>query len=201
MEITAACAALEWIAASQSSAPVDALIVTDSTYVLRGVTEWMANWKRRGWKTLEKEDVANRDLWERLDRAASSGPHVRWRHIPGHSGYPGNTRADEIASEFALGRPPKLYAGPYEGYGFDLSQLAAPGERPSRERSRSPRNKAYSYVSVVDGVVSTHATWEECERRVKGRSGARYKKATSAAEERALVREWGGAIDDPLAGR
>ena len=201
MEIMAACAALEWIAASESAAPVDALVVTDSTYVLRGVTEWIGNWKRRGWKTRDGEDVANRDLWERLDRAASAGPHVRWQHIPGHSGYPGNTRADEIASDFALGQPPKLYAGPYEGYGFDLTRLAVPGERRERDRARPARGKAYSYVSVVDGVVATHATWQECERRVKGRSGARYRKAASAAEERALVAEWGGAIDDPLAGR
>src|SRR5205085_4109129 len=126
---------------------------------------------------------------------------------PGHSGYPGNVRADEIASEFALMHSPRLYAGPYEGYGFDLADLPVPGvKRPRTDaggKSSGSRGKgtAHSYVSLVDGVVAKHATWAQCERRVKGRSGAKFKKTSSAAEERELVREWGGALDDPLAGR
>jgi ribonuclease HI len=202
MEMMAATAALEWLAASDAAQPMEVLVVTDSTYVLRGVTEWITNWKRRGWKTLQGEDVANRDLWERLESAAAGCLHVRWRHVPGHSGYPGNVRADEIASEFALAHAPKLYSGPYEGYGFDLEHLPVPGEkRPRSAKSSGAKGAAHSYVSLVDGVVLTHSTWAECERRVKGRSGAKFKKTSSAADERSLLREWGGALDDPLAGR
>src|SRR6185369_4213050 len=119
--------------------------------------------------------------WERLDAAVRAIAHVRWRHVPGHSGYPGNVRVDEIASEFALSHAPKLYSGPYEGYGFDLADLPLPGAKRSAagDKAKSGKGKAHSYVSVVDGVVATHPTWVECERRVKGRSGARYRKASS----------------------
>ena len=58
MEMMAVTCALEWLAASETTQPMEVLVVTDSTYVLRGVTEWVANWKRRGWKTLQGEDVA-----------------------------------------------------------------------------------------------------------------------------------------------
>lgn len=200
MELTAALAALEWLAQSGDSGASGITIVTDSSYLLRGVTEWLASWKRRGWKTMEGQDVANRDLWERLDAAVKACGKVRWRHVPGHAGYPGNERADVIASEFALGHRPALYNGPYEGYGHDLAQLPEEGA-PIRSLSRRgaagggakgrSAKAAHSYVSVVDGVVATHATWADCERRVKGRSGARYRKTASAADERALVAEWG----------
>ncbi|MFN2378161.1 MAG: RNase H family protein [Candidatus Binatia bacterium] len=211
MEITAAAASLEWLADS-ADAEASVTIVTDSSYVLRGVTEWMSNWKRRGWKTTTGGDVANRDLWERLDRAVQACGRVRWRHVPGHAGYPGNERADEIASEYALARPPLLYAGSYEGYPHDLRRLPAPGS-PIRSASKTgqagqagnggKRGKggAHSYVSLVDGVALTHSTWAECERRVKGRSGARFRKTVSAADERALLTEWGARLDDPGGGR
>lgn len=208
MEMTAAAAALEWLAASGGPAdadPVHITIVTDSTYVLKGVTEWLRNWKRRGWKTADGGEVANRDLWMRLDAAVAACPRVRWRHIPGHAGFPGNERADEIASEFALAHVPPLYAGPYEGYGRDLEDLPEAGApiRSVAKRGAKPGSKsgAHSYVSVVDGVVATHKTWSDCERRVKGRSGARFRKTASAADEKTLIAEWGGRLDDPKAGR
>jgi len=206
MEMTAAAAALEWLAGSD---PADITIATDSTYVMKGVTEWLRNWKRRGWKTAGGGEVANRDLWMRIDEAVSACPRVRWRYIPGHAGFPGNERADEIASEFALAHVPVLYTGPYEGYGRDLRDLPEAGTpiRAAARQGAKPGAKAgtksgaHSYVSVVDGVVVTHANWPDCERRVKGRSGARYRKTTSAADERALLAEWGERMDDPGAGR
>ena len=72
-------------------------IVTDSKYVMQGVTEWMANWKRRGWLTAAKKPVKNKDLWERLD-SALQGHDVHWRWVKGHAGDPGNERADELAN-------------------------------------------------------------------------------------------------------
>lgn len=204
MELTAAAACLEWLADADGAGDACVTIVTDSSYVLRGITEWLVGWKRRQWKTLDGGDVANRDLWERLDAALAGHRHVRWRHVPGHAGFPGNERADGIASEFALGRAPALYSGPYADYPHDLEQLPAPGA-PMRSVSRSAKGRgkgaAHSYVSLVDGVVARHATWAECERRVKGRSGARYRKTASAADERAVMTEWGGRLDDPGGGR
>lgn len=214
MEITAALTVLEWLAEAPGDPPASVTLVTDSTYVLRGVTEWVKNWKRRGWKTQDGGDVANRDLWERLDAVASACAHLRWRHVPGHAGYPGNERADEIASTFALRKTPPLYCGPYDGYPHDLQSMPAPGS-PMRSvrkagaatgakvggKGTSKGGAAHSYVSMVDGVVATHRTWAECERRVNGRSGARFRKTTSAADEKSLIAEWGARLDDPFAGR
>jgi len=209
MEMTAAAAALEWLAEADASASASVTVFTDSTYVLRGATEWLRNWKRRGWKTAGGDEVANRDLWERLDTAMSSSRRLRWRHVAGHAGFPGNERADEIASEFAVARPPQLYSGPYDGYGRDLLHLPA-ADAPIRSVSKGNVSKggqgrgkggAHSYVSLVDGVVVKHSTWADCERRVKGRSGARFRKTSSAADERALLTEWGARLDDPGGGR
>jgi ribonuclease HI len=203
MEMTAALEALEWLREAASPGSARITIATDSTYLMRGVSEWLPGWKKRGWKTKDGGDVANRDLWEKLDRTVAACGPVRWRYVPGHAGFPGNDRADEIASEFALGRPPKLYEGPFEGYGLELLRLPPEGA-PIRSASRDakPRSKsgAHSYVSVVDGVVRRHTTWADCERHVKGRAGARFRKTVSAADERELMREWGGLLDDPSGG-
>ncbi len=72
-------------------------IVTDSQYVQKGVESWMADWKRRNWKTSAGKPVANRDLWEALDRELVSH-HVVWEWVRGHQGHPGNERADQLAN-------------------------------------------------------------------------------------------------------
>lgn len=210
MEMSAAISALEWVGESEGSASAAITIVTDSTYVLRGATEWLRNWKRRGWKTATGGEVANRDLWERMDAAVSALPKIQWRYVPGHAGFPGNERADEIASGFAAAQPPELYSGTYDGYGYDLERLPDT-DAPIRSVSKAakgggggkarPKSGAYSYVSLVDGVVIRHTSWSDCERRVKGRSGARFRKTASAADERSLLAEWGARLDDPGAGR
>lgn len=73
-------------------------VVTDSQYVQKGITEWLSNWKRRGWKTAAKKPVKNADLWERLDTAASRHD-IRWEWVKGHSGHPENERADLLANQ------------------------------------------------------------------------------------------------------
>ncbi|MBN2886995.1 MAG: ribonuclease HI [Chromatiaceae bacterium] len=73
-------------------------LTTDSQYVKRGVGEWMARWKRNGWRTANREPVKNRDLWERLD-AALAGHEVRWHWVKGHAGHPDNERADQLANQ------------------------------------------------------------------------------------------------------
>jgi ribonuclease HI len=96
MELMAAIAALETL-----KEPCDVVLTTDSQYVRQGITEWMANWLRRGWKTAGGDPVKNRDLWERLHAAA--GRHsVDWRWVKGHAGHPENERVDELARVQAL---------------------------------------------------------------------------------------------------
>ncbi|MFC1685087.1 ribonuclease HI [Pseudomonadota bacterium] len=72
-------------------------ITTDSQYVKNGITEWIVNWKRRGWKTAAKKPVKNQDLWQLLD-AAVSEHEVEWAWVKGHSGHPENELADELAN-------------------------------------------------------------------------------------------------------
>lgn len=92
MELLAAINALETL-----NRRCHVVLTSDSEYVRRGITEWIGNWKRRGWMTANRKPVLNRDLWERLD-AAASRHDVDWRWIRGHSGHPENERADALAN-------------------------------------------------------------------------------------------------------
>ncbi|MBN1420145.1 MAG: ribonuclease HI [Planctomycetes bacterium] len=77
--------------------PCDVVATTDSRYVVQGMTEWVAAWIRRGWRTAGRKPVLNRDLWERLIAAAA--PHaVRWQWVEGHAGHPENERCDALAN-------------------------------------------------------------------------------------------------------
>ena len=92
MELMAAIVALETL-----NAPCQVVLTTDSKYVMDGITQWMANWKKRGWKTASKQPVKNVDLWQRLD-AAVQRHEIDWQWVKGHSGHPGNERADALAN-------------------------------------------------------------------------------------------------------
>ncbi len=72
-------------------------LTTDSVYVRSGITEWLPNWKKRGWKTAAKKPVKNADLWQRLDQA-TEGHDISWHWVKGHSGHPENERADQLAN-------------------------------------------------------------------------------------------------------
>ena len=76
--------------------PCEILLHTDSTYVMKGMTEWLEGWKARNWKTAAKKPVKNVDLWQRLDDAIARH-RVDWKWVKGHSGVPENERADELA--------------------------------------------------------------------------------------------------------
>ncbi len=92
MELTAAIRALEAL-----DRPCRVVLTTDSQYVRKGITEWMEDWKRRGWRTAARKPVMNRDLWERLD-ALSQQHNVDWHWVRGHTGHPENERADALAN-------------------------------------------------------------------------------------------------------
>ena len=77
--------------------PCTVIIHTDSQYVMKGMTEWLANWKRRGWMTADKKPVKNAELWQLLDEQVQRHT-VSWRWVRGHAGDPGNERADQLAN-------------------------------------------------------------------------------------------------------
>ena len=93
MELTAAIQALESLKRS-----CRVVLVTDSQYLRRGVTEWLPNWKRRGWRTAERKPVKNADLWQRLDSLAARH-EIDWRWVRGHNGHPDNEQADRLANQ------------------------------------------------------------------------------------------------------
>ena len=94
MELLAAISALE----SLKKPGTTARVYTDSQYVIKGISEWVAGWKKRGWKTADKKPVKNQDLWERLDAIAEQH-ELEWHWVRGHSGVAGNERVDQLANE------------------------------------------------------------------------------------------------------
>lgn len=91
MELLAAIMALETL-----KRPCDIVLTTDSQYVRQGITQWIHNWKRRGWRKADKSPVVNVDLWQRLDSAITRH-QIDWQWVKGHAGHPENERCDELA--------------------------------------------------------------------------------------------------------
>lgn len=186
MELLAASAALHEVRARGQRTPV--IVFSDSSYLVNGMERWVAGWKQNGWKTKEKGEVLNRDLWESLDDAAAS-LSVSWRRVAGHAGHDANERCDRIATTFADNQPITLYRGSRAGYRILIN---TPKGAHASSHGVGRAGKAYSYVSMVDGIITTHDTWTACERRVKGAKGARYRKALSAEDEKAIFAEFKG---------
>jgi len=93
MELTAVIQALGAL-----KRPCDVTLTSDSTYVLKGIQEWMPNWKKRGWKTASKKPVKNVDLWKKLDVLIVEHK-IDWQWVKGHSGHPENELADQLANQ------------------------------------------------------------------------------------------------------
>ena len=185
MELTAAIEALSRVNESESIT-----VRTDSRYVLNGITKWAAGWEASGWKGKNKKKILNQDLWEKL-LAVTKGKTISWEHVHGHAGVPGNERVDFIATLCAKEerfRTEEFWNSPVSKYPHDIWALGETKRRPSKKKNAG---KAYSYLSLVGGVLMRHGTWKECEARVKGVSGAKFKKAFSKDDEEKIAREWG----------
>ncbi len=198
MEMLAAIAGLSRLEATQSRTIE---LYTDSTYVIRGITQWVHGWKNRGWTTSQGEPVANQDLWEELDQLTSTlKPSIKWLYVRGHQGNPGNERVDAIAVAFSKQKSIDLYKGPLQHYSVDLLSGNHQGVHPdnmskspgsSRSAKSSSKTAGAYYISFVDRIFQKHTTWKDCESRVKGRTGAKFKKITSAEEELDYRTKWG----------
>lgn len=168
-------------------------IYTDSKYVVEGATGWVFGWLKNNWQTKAKTDVLNKALWQELLPLLNTY-EIEWHKVPGHVGIVGNERADTIASGFAQKGTFTLYNGLLSDYGYDISDTSydvAKAKARSDARKRQSQ-KAYSYVSMLDGVVQTHQTWSECEARVKGKKGTRFKKSLDAGNEAEIIKDFGG---------
>ena len=168
-------------------------IYTDSKYVVEGSKGWIFGWQKNGWQTKAGTAVLNKALWQELAPLLRQ-VDIEWHKVPGHVGIIGNERADTIASDFAANGTFALYKGTKVAYGYDISDTSfdqAKADERSAARKRSAQ-KAYSYVSLLDGVVQTHQSWSECEARVKGKSGTRFKKSLDVGNEREIIKDFGG---------
>lgn len=196
MEMMAAIEALRVVQAR----PEGIHFYTDSTYLIRGITQWIWGWKKRGWKTAEGEDVSNRDLWQdlaELVQKRGTNGKIEWKYSRGHVGTPGNERCDRIAVAFSKNDYVNLYEGSYDSYGHNLLQIPADTSLPEM-RQAGEKKQAFSYLSNLGGLVYRHKDWPSCQRRVSGKSGAKFKKATSAADEIEILKAWGLSAQTPI---
>lgn len=194
MELTAVGKALRHL--ENTEGPVH--VYTDSVYVINGITKWIWGWQKKGWKTAEGEDVANVEYWKRLSailaKRGKTWP-VEWKFVRGHAGIPGNERCDEIAVKFSKGEWVELYNGPLLKYPVPIHDVPEDTSVPPM-KPREQKKEAHSYLSLVGGAPRRHKTWTECERAVKGVSGAKFKKTTSPEEEAEILASWGYGPED-----
>jgi ribonuclease HI len=163
-------------------------LYTDSSYVANGATTWIKGWKMRGWTNKLGDSIANVDLWKDMGDVLSD-VNVKFVNVSGHSGIPGNERCDEIATGFSKNVQVHLYNGPYSQYDHDLENITVnPELKSSKDRAKQT---AFSYLSLVDGVLKIHSSWNDCKARVEGKKGARYKKTISKIDEDTIRRSWG----------
>jgi ribonuclease HI len=199
MELQGAIAALQVIGAGEA-----ATVVTDSRYVIDGVTKWIHTWRRRGWLTIARTPVKNQDLWITLDRL--NHPGITWRHVRGHTGEPNNERVDAIARAFACGTTPQLFCGQAGSPADPVASTAAErhaavvGAEQSATSGRRRSSNQARYVSIVQGTVALDHDWAACAARVRGVSGARYKKVHTAGELAAFCAEHGVPFPTDSAG-
>lgn len=189
MELTAVIEALLFIERKKITQD-EVVVYSDSAYVLKGITKWVYGWERNNWLTSTGESVLNQDLWSALlevARRVTLKTKITWKKIKGHSGIWGNERTDEIATAFADGDVVLLFSGnekQYEGL-FHIKE-----SEEIEKKSKSKTKKAFSYVSLVENKIHVDNNWSDCEKRVKGKKGAKYKKVFSKSEETKLVGEY-----------
>lgn len=189
MELLGAINGLSFFTRRGKASPSEEIVVnTDSSYVINGITKWVYGWQKNGWKSSLKEDVINRDLWEQLIEV-TKGKRIKWNYVGGHIGVPGNERCDEIATAFADNIKIKLFKGKLSDYEHDLTDIK--GCAIKTKKKSSNKAPAYSYLSLVNGVLHIDKTWPLCERRVKGIKGeVKFKKAISPEDEKQILKDW-----------
>lgn len=164
-----------------------ARILTDSSYVKNGATMWMHGWQKNGWITSSKEEVKNKDLWQKIYKVYAD-VSVQVFQVKGHAGHPANERVDLLAQGQAkpLGKVDVSdYVFPISKDSFRVDDTEKTGVKGAKKNT----GKAYSYVSEISGAVQVHTNWDDCYRRVHGKK-ARFKKVFSKEEENELIEDW-----------
>lgn len=182
MELTGAIKALEYVSEHKKYAGQKIALYTDSSYVIRGMKQWIFNWQKNGWQTSQKKSVENMKLWQELMKL-SDKKDIEWLYVPGHSGVPLNERTDSIATGYADSNDIKLFSGAIEEYSYDINVSSIVKRTTSKQKTAK---KGY-YVVVRSGKVFHYETWKECEDAVKGVKGVRFKKVSSKEDEKRFL--------------
>jgi ribonuclease HI len=206
MELQAVLEVLSDSATRAHNGPI--VVFSDSAYAVNGLNSWIWGWEKKGWITSAKTPVENKEIWVKLLALLKElGSKLTIAKIKGHGGELYNERCDELAVSAALGlsamsahagKADKKYThfkGSQKDYDAFLKEIGTTKKSKSSKtkttnRKALPSGPAYSYVSMVGGKVYADKTWSECEARVKGKKGAKYKKVFSKAEETSLVQDY-----------
>jgi ribonuclease HI len=191
MELAAVEAVLSDSGALSWDGPV--VLHSDSMYVINGMTKWAHGWERNGWITSTKTAVENKGQWQNLlSLIRQYGKRLTLEKVKGHAGQIHNERCDVLAVNAALGKEQQLFSGKVKDYEAFLADLGYSSDSSpiTATVQRSKTAVAYSYVSMVNGIVHADKTWAACEKRVKGTKGAKYKKVFSKSEETELMQDY-----------
>lgn len=164
-------------------ASVHIYVYLDSKYVLQGATSWIHGWMKNGWTTSTGDEVKNKELWMALfdEMALLKKLPIKFIHVNGHVGVPGNERVNDIAQGYAQGVGVNLFEGNLADYSLTVEDLLIDGDDAPKKESKKSSGAGW-YLSIVDGVFERHQTWADCEARVKG-VPAKFKKVTTQDEE------------------
>jgi ribonuclease HI len=166
------------------------IVHSDSAYVVNGLNSWVWGWEKKGWITMQKTPVENKDVWMKLLALLKKyGDRLAITKVSGHAGELYNERCDELAVAAALGEKQKHFKGTLKDYEVFLHETGTTAKKatPKKKKNDAP---AYSYVSLVDGKVYADKTWAACEKRVKGKKGVAFKKVFSKVEETELMQDY-----------
>jgi|GEM_PF-566764 len=203
MELIASIESLKALKNFKTNSKPHVNLFTDSSYVSQGITSWIHGWKKRDWTKSDNSQVMNVDLWKALDEAHQEALNlvakIDWKLVPGHEGVAGNEWVDQecVASSKDLQSESKEWK--YKDFPEKDIFESAPRLRESKSSSKSSKSSKTSkgsssgkssgpaiYVSILKGEIQKHKTWSECEARVKGQSGAKFKKVKTEFE----LNEW-----------
>ncbi len=169
----------------------------DSSYVIQGITKWVFGWARTDWITTQKKEVLNKDLWQDLMGLVVVAEKrfqtkLTWNYVGGHVGIAGNERCDVIATSFADKEPTQLFSGHMAEYQIKniLDVTVNQDAGSATHKKKRSKAQAYSYVSKVGDVIKTHSSWKDCEARVKGAAGAKFKKSLDASDEAMIIKSF-----------
>jgi len=168
-------------------------IYSDSAYLLNGITLWIYGWVKNNWQTKNGTSVLNKDLWEELYKVSNDltfSYKINWIKVAGHSGIQLNERCDAIANSWAANNTTILFTGNLKDYQKLFGEITFQENSIKSKNKKKNKKEAYAYVFNVDGKIGTVKTWADCQKKVTGKSKAKYQKVFSKTEEQDLIAQW-----------